>query len=69
MLLVAIDGMLPLPAGAAEVLEALEVPAKVGPNDTAAHGAEGVLQVGVYLYLKREREEGRVSGSLGRVQT
>lgn len=49
--LVAIDGMLPLPTGAAEVLEALEVTAEVRAHHSVAHGAKRVLQVGVYLHL------------------
>ena len=51
----AVDGVLPLPARAAEVLEAFEVPAEVRADHTIAHGAEGVLQVGVDLDLGRER--------------
>ena len=50
--LVAIDGMLPLPTGAAEVLEALEVTAEVRAHHSVAHGAKRVLQVGVYLHLQ-----------------
>ena len=50
--LVAVDGVLPLPTGATEVLEALEVAAEVRPDHTVTHGTEGVLQVGVYLYLE-----------------
>ena len=52
MSLVALYGVLPLPAGATEVLEALEVPAEVRAHYTIAHGAERVLQVGVYLHLR-----------------
>lgn len=52
--LIAVNGMLPLPTGAAEVLEALEVPAEVRAHHSVAHGAQGVLQVGVYLHLFRE---------------
>ena len=46
-----LDGVLPLPARAAEVLEALEVSAEVGPHHAVAHGAERVLQVRVNLNL------------------
>ena len=53
MLLVAVDGVLPLPARAAEVLEALEVAAEVRADNAATHGAEGVLQIGVDLHLQR----------------
>lgn len=51
VLLVAVDGVLPLPARAAEVLEALEVSAEVGAHDATTHGAERVLQVGIDLHL------------------
>ena len=50
--LIAVDGVLPLPTGAAEVLEALEVTAEVGTYHTTAHGAERVLQVRVNLDLQ-----------------
>ena len=46
-----VDGVLPLPAGATEILEAFEVSAEVRAHHAVAHGAEGVLQVGVYLDL------------------
>ena len=51
MRLVAIDGVLPLPTGATEILEALEVATEVGSHNTTAHGAQRVLQIGVYLHL------------------
>lgn len=54
MALVAIDGVLPLPTRAAEVLEALEVAAEIRADHTVAHGAKGVLQVRVYLDLQVE---------------
>ena len=51
MALVAVDGVLPLPAGPAEVLEAVEVAAEVRPHHTAAQRAQRVLQVRVDLDL------------------
>jgi hypothetical protein len=52
--LVTVDGVLPLPTRATEILETLEVSAEVGPHDTTAHCTQGVLQVGVYLDLLAE---------------
>lgn len=49
----AIHRVLPLPTGTAEVFETLEVPAEVRAHHPVAHGAEGVLQVRVDLYLNR----------------
>lgn len=57
-----IDGVLPLPARATEVLEAFEVAAEVRPNHAIAHGAQGILQVRVYLDLRQERRGGVNSG-------
>ena len=55
--LVAVDGMLPLPARATEIFEALEVTAEVRSNYAVAHGAQRIFQVGVNLDLQlRERE-------------
>jgi len=45
--------MLPLPARAAEVLEAVGVPAEVGPLMQAARIAEDVLEVRVDLILRQ----------------
>ena len=39
MTLVAVDGVLPLPTGAAEVFETLEIPAEVRPDHAITHGA------------------------------
>lgn len=50
----AVDGMLPLPAGATKILETLEVPAEVRADDATAHGAQGVLQIWVNLDLIAE---------------
>lgn len=55
MRLVAINGMLPLPARPTEILETLEISAKVWSHNAIAHGAEGVLQVRVDLDLGRRR--------------
>lgn len=52
MRLVAVDGMLPLPAGATKILETLEVPAKVGADHTVTHGAKGVFQIRINLDLQ-----------------
>lgn len=52
--MVAVDGMLPLPARAAEIFEALEVSAEVRSYHSVAHGAQGVLQIGVNLDLYEE---------------
>ena len=52
--LVAIDGVLPLPTGATEILEALEIPTEIGAHDPTAHSTQRVLQIGVYLNLQRE---------------
>ncbi len=52
MTLEAVDGVLPLPARAAEVLEAFEVSAEVRSDHPIAHGAKGVLKVGVNLNLQ-----------------
>lgn len=51
MALVAVDGVLPLPAGATEVLEAVKVTAEVRAHHAATQGAEGVFKVGVDLNL------------------
>lgn len=49
-----VDGVLVLPAGPAEVLEAVEVAAEVGALAKTAGAAQGVLQVGVNLDLERD---------------
>ena len=51
-----VNRVLPLPARAAEVLEALKVAAEVRPHHTVAHGAQGVLQVWVDLHLRAWRQ-------------
>ncbi len=53
MRLVAVNGVLPCPAGAAEVFETVEVAAEVRSDDPVAHGAKRVLQVWIDLDLKR----------------
>ncbi len=51
--LVTVDGVLPGPTRATEVLEAVEISAEVGPHHTIAHGAQGVLQVRINLDLRQ----------------
>lgn len=55
---VALNGVLPLPARAAEILEALEITAEVGTHNTATQATERVLEVRVNLDL--EEEEGDI---------
>ena len=55
MALEAVNGVLPLPARPTEVLEAFEISAEVGPHHSAAHGAQGVLQIGINLNLHQQR--------------
>ena len=55
MALVPINGVLPLPTGAAEILEALEVAAKVWTDHAITHGAQRIFQVRVDLNLWKER--------------
>ncbi len=43
--------MLPLPARTTEIFETVEVSAEIWTNHTRAHRTEGVLQIGVDLYL------------------
>ena len=52
MALEAVNGVLPLPARAAKVLEAFEVATEVWPHHSTAHGAERVLKIWVNLDLK-----------------
>ena len=54
MALETFDRVLPLPTRATKVLETVKVSAEVGTHHSTAHGAEGVLQVGVYLDLRQE---------------
>jgi hypothetical protein len=54
--LVPVNGVLPLPARTTEVLEALEVPAKVRSHDAGAHITQRVFQVGVDLNLEERRK-------------
>lgn len=56
MSLKAIDGVLPLPARTTKVLETLEVSAEIGPHHSTAHGAQGVLQIGINLNLDQEKD-------------
>merc|ERR1719318_1896474 len=53
-LVVGPGGVVEVPAAVAEVVEAPQVPAEVGPLLHATHGAEGVLQVRVNLYFLAE---------------
>ena len=48
--------MLPLPARTTKVLETLEVSAEIGPHHSTAHGAQGVLQIGINLNLDQEKD-------------
>ena len=43
--------VLPVPAGAAEILETLQVSTEVGARLEVTQGADGILQVGVNLNL------------------
>lgn len=62
MALVAVNGVLPLPTAATEVLEAFEVSAEIRPHHSIAHGAQRVLEIGVYLDLGgRGRGRERIS--------
>ena len=54
MALEPINGVLPLPARSTEVLEAFEISAEIGPDHSAAHGAQGVLQIGINLNLHHQ---------------
>ena len=45
------DGVLPLPAGAAVVFEALGIAAEEGARVDVAHAAHGVFEVWIDLYL------------------
>ena len=51
MVLVAVVGVLPLPAAATVVLEAVKVATKVRPHHTLTDSAQGILKVGVNLDL------------------
>ena len=48
------EGVVELPAEPAEVVEAGEIPAEVGPLLGSTSAAQGVLQVGVHLDLLAE---------------
>jgi hypothetical protein len=47
-----LNGVLDVPASAAEILEAVEVTAEVGTLTEPARTAESILEVRVYLDLK-----------------
>ena len=48
------EGLAELPAESAEVVEARDIPAEVGPLLDATSAAQGVLQVGVHLDILDE---------------
>ncbi len=51
VVLVALNGVLPLPTRATEVFETVEVSTEIRTNHTRAHRTERVLEVGVDLDL------------------